>query len=232
MILKKTVIGTVAYMGGLPSNLEAFTWSWGQLIQYNSEYIINPLQAEIIHQVRSTVSLHDFARNSIVEQMQGQWLWMTDTDHKFDPDIVSTMLYFLNKFNLDVVTALYRHRAEPGCPVIYNWDEKGVYAVPIGNWDKDVDVVQIDSAGCGCLLVRASVFKRIRTELGEQPFTRFDNYGEDHAFFKRCQKLNIPVYALTKVESPHIKIDTLLMEDYDFNDSRINGERREVAGFK
>lgn len=181
--------------------------------------------------MHATVSLHDFARNSIVEQMKGDWLWMTDTDHKFDPDTLARMLFFMNKFNLDVVTALYRHRAEPGCPVIYQWDEENVFLNPIGNWSQDVDVIEIGSAGAGCLLVRASVFARIRKELGEQPFTRFDHYGEDHAFFKRCQKLGIAVHALTRVESPHLQIQALEMEDYNFNDSRIS-EKHETVGYR
>jgi len=231
MILKKNIIGTIAYMGGLPANLEAFTWSWGQLIQYNTEYVCNPNNAEIIHQVKATVSLHDFARNSIVRQMKGDWLWMTDMDHQFEPDTLARMLFFMSKFDLQVVTALYRHRAEPGCPVIYQWDDEGLYAMPIGNWDQDVDVLEVGSAGGGCLLVKKEVFDRIKGELKEEPFERFAHYGEDHAFFKRCHKLGIKVHALTKVESPHIQVQTLQMKDFDFNDSRIS-VKHETEGYR
>ncbi len=228
MLLRKTIIGTIAYLGGLPANLEAFTWAWGQLIQYNSEYVCDPFKAEIIHLDKATVSLHDFARNSLVERFLGGWLWMTDTDHVFEPDIVSRMLFLSNKYGLDVVTAIYRHRAGPGCPVLYQWDDDGVFALPIADWDRNVEALQVGSAGAGCLLVRRGVFERIAAELGEAPFNRFDHYGEDHAFFKRCQRLGIPVYALTRVESPHIVVDTLKMSDYEPGEAAT---RQETMGY-
>src|SRR2546430_12756031 len=145
VLYKKTILGTAAYLGGLPANLEAFTWAWGQMIQYNNEYVCAP--GEIVHLDKATVSLHDFARNSLVERFLGDWLWMTDTDHAFEPDVLARMLFFSNKYDLQVVTAIYRHRAGPGCPVLYQWDEDGVFALPIGNWDQDVEAIRVGSAG-------------------------------------------------------------------------------------
>jgi len=228
MLLKKKVLGTTAYLGGLPANLEAFTWAWGQLIQYNNEYLCQP--GEIVHLDKATVSLHDFARDSLVERMLGDWLWMTDTDHAFSPDIVVRMLSAMQKYDLKVATAIYRHKSAPGMPVIYQWDDEGKFALPIGNWDQDVQAIEIGSAGAGCLMVRREVFRRIRDELKERPFARFDGYGEDHAFFQRCRRLKIPVYALTKIESPHLQVQKLVMDNYNFNNSAI-GERRETGGF-
>ena len=229
MLLRKKIIGTCAYLGGLQATLEAFTWAWSQMIQFNTEYVCQP--GELIHLDKATVSLHDFARNSLAERFLGDWLFMTDTDHQFEPDILSRMLYMSNKHKLQVVTAIYRHRAGPGGPVIYQWDEDGVFALPIGNWDQDVEAMQVGSAGAGCLLVYRSVYDRIRKELNEAPFARFSHYGEDHAFFQRCRKLDIPVYALPHVESPHIVIDTLKMKDYDRLDPAITS-RVETGGFK
>ena len=206
-----------------------FRSAWGQLIQYNNEYVCQP--GEVVHLDKATVSLHDFARNSLVERMKGDWLWMTDTDHAFEPDIVSRMLNEMNKYGLDVVTALYRHKSAPGMPVIYQWDESGKFAMPIGNWDQDITALQIGSAGGGSLMVRRHVFTRMREELKEQPFTRFDAYGEDHAFFQRCQRLGIPVFALPKIESPHLQVQKLTMDQYNFANSAIT-ERRETEGFK
>jgi len=231
MLYTKRILGTIAYLGGLPANLEAFTWAWGQLIQYSNEYVCNPLQGEILHLDKATVSLHDFARNSLADRFLGDWLWMTDTDHAFDPDILARMLFLSHKYDLSVVTALYRHRAGPGCPVIYQWDSDGVFALPIANWDRDIEVLQVGSAGAGCLLIRRPVFDRIRTELHEQPFDRFAHYGEDHAFFKRCAQLHIPVYALTRIESPHIVVDTLKMRDYRVEDSMVT-LRQETEGYR
>lgn len=230
MLYKKNIIGTIGYMGGLPAVLEPFCWAWGQMIQYNTEYLCNP--GEIVHYIKATVSLHFFARNSLVQQMRGDWLLMLDTDHAFEPDIAARMINVMNKNNLQVVTALYRHRAAPGGPVIYQWDKEDKFAMPIADWSKDVEAMQVGSAGAGCLLVKREVFDRIKAELKQEPFTLIEGYGEDHSFFKRCQKLGIDVYALPQIESPHLQITKLKMGDYKINQSVVSKDRTEVKGFK
>lgn len=230
MLMKKRTIGTVAYLGGLSTTLEAFTWAWGQLVQFNSEYLCDPFKGEIVHYSKATMTLHDFARNSLVTAMQGEWLLQLDTDHAPEPDLCARMVWAMQKYNLQVVSALYRHKIGAGSPVIYNWDKSGKFAMPISDWDRDVSALQIGTAGGGCLLVRRSVFDRIRIELNESPFTRFEAYGEDHAFFQRCRKLNIPVYALPHVESPHLVVKPLLMADYQVQ-TGLPMDRQDAEGF-
>lgn len=231
MRLAKRVIGTVGYLGGLPATLEAFTWAWGQLIQYNTEYLVNPALGEIVHYAKATVSLHWFARNSLVEQMQGDWLVMLDTDHAPPPDLIARMLHYANEYGLDVATALYRHKNVTGSPVIYQWDPTGKWAVPIGNWDQDVSAFEIGSAGGGALFVRRHVFEQIEAELGQKPFDPLEHYGEDHGFFQRLRRVGIKAHALTRVESPHLQVTPLLMEDYDLSSPSIAGPRVAVNGF-
>lgn len=237
----RTVLGTIGYLGGLPALLEEFCWAWGQLIQYNTEYLCGP--GQIVHLARAKVSLHFFARNSLVEQTQGDWLFQTDTDHAPDPDLLVRMVHALNTYNVDVITALYRHRGEPGAPTIYEWSDVvaaaagqkhdgQVFAMPIGNWDPDASLLQVGSAGGGALLVRKRVFDRIRAELHEMPFNMTPGYGEDHSFFLRCRKLGIKVYAMTRAESPHLSVTSALMKDYNFQDSAIDPHRFETEAFK
>ena len=60
--------------------------------ELNTEYFCG--QGEIIHYDRATVSYHSFARNTLVERMEGDFLLMLDTDHILDSDekiIVSKM---------------------------------------------------------------------------------------------------------------------------------------------
>lgn len=216
MLYSKPVLGTVGYLGGLPAVLEEFCWAFAQLVQFNTEYVCPP--GSIIHYARARVSLHDFARNGLVEELQGDWLLQLDTDHTFEPDLLSRMLRVATTHALDVVTALYRHRAAPGPPVIYQWDPVTEGARPIGAWKTEGGrspvALQIGSAGAGCLWVRRTVFDRIRTELREPPFSRYGTYGEDHAFFHRCKRLGIPVYALPAIEAPHLAVQPSRMVDY------------------
>lgn len=212
MLYRKRAIGTIAYLGGLPALLESFCWAWGQMVQYNSEYLCAP--GEVVHYDRAPVSLHDFARNTLVDRMQGDWLLQFDTDHVFDPDITARLLFAARTFDLPVVVGIYRHKVGAGSPVIYQWNADATQALPIGAWDRDARVIEVGTAGGGCLLVRRAVFDRIRAELKQLPFARMDNLGEDHSFFRRCKTLGIPVHVLPRVEAPHLAVRPLEMVDY------------------
>ena len=207
----KKVLGTVAYMGGVPAVLEQFAWSWGQLIQFNTEYMCNP--DEIIHYDRASISLHAMARNSLAERMYGDWLLMLDTDHSFDPDILLRLHTKMMTYDLDVIVGAYTFKVPPYTPVAYI-DSTSGYKM-IGKWTDDVDLLRIDSAGAGCLLVRRKVFDRIRDELKEQPFDMKDGFGEDHSFFKRLERLEIPVFLHTKAECHHLEVRRLSLKDSD-----------------
>ena len=113
--------GTVAYMGGIPAVYEPFCWAWGQLIQYNEEFLCN--DKEYIHYYRATFSDHAPARNSIVKSSLGDWLFMLDTDHIFEPDILHRLLRSMEELDLDVITGIYQFKKHPFSPVIYKWED-------------------------------------------------------------------------------------------------------------
>src|SRR5262245_54361146 len=151
MIRYKRTIGTIAYMGGLPATLERFTWAWGQLIAYCYEYLCAP--GEIIHLDRATVSFHAFARNSLAERMLGDWLLMLDTDHEPDSDIAVRLVYQMQRVDAAVIVGVYCHRAAPGSPVLYQWNDDASLVLPIADWDEGAELLEVGSAGAGCLLV-------------------------------------------------------------------------------
>lgn len=220
--LGKNVIGTISYLGGVMSLPEPFVDSWTKMIQYNYEYALN--QGELIKYDRATVSYHSFARNSLVENMQGDWLLQLDTDVTFEPDILCRMLNYLtnavvNGGSVDVLCGLYLYKNSPHPPVAYAWDPKKKEKFILGDFQKDSELIQLKSAGAGCLLVRKSVFDRMRAELKCSPFDiYFDNkmpLSEDHSFFERCWNLKIPVYASPNIWVNHLKYKELTEKDYD-----------------
>lgn len=229
MLLKKTPLGTMAYLGGLMSLPEKFCWAWGQMVQYNNEYLCAP--GEYVHLDRATVSLHSYARNSLAERFFGDWLIMFDTDHAPAPDTVVRLVTRLVQYEIDVVVGVYRHRAGPGSPVLYQWSEDGKTSLPIADWDRTVSLIKIGSAGAGCLLVKRSVFDRITNELKEAPFSIDPPFGEDHSFFMRLKRLGIPAYAAVTVEAPHLEIRELPMSEYHPTDL-MRGPMLEVEGFR
>lgn len=231
MLLKNKPIGTVAYLGGLPANLEEFTWSWGQMIQFNSEALCGP--GEYVHLARTKASFHSFARNQLAEQMLGDWLFMLDTDHQFDPDICARLVDRMNTHNADVVTGLYQHRQWPHVPVLYLKNEEDLFS-PVGSWgtpNTAPDVFKVDSAGAGCMLVHRRVFEKIREDLHEGPFDITPPFGEDHSFARRCAKLGFSILCDPRVECNHLQIRPISLEDFD-RDAVLLNDPQQVQGYK
>jgi len=227
MLQGKRIIGTISYMGGVGYLPELFCWSWGQMIQWNTEYLCQP--GEIIHYDRATVSFHSYARNTVVEKMRGDWLLMLDTDHSFEPDICGRMLNLMEKAEIDVLTGLYQYKGQPHSPVLYREHGEGYFA--IGGWDKDVRAFQVDSAGAGCLFVRKVVYDRIRAELQESPFDITFPFSEDHSFFRRLKRLGIKSYCAPDIQYHHLAMKEITMDDYH-EDEVVMSERYEVEGLQ
>ena len=225
-------IGTVAYMGGIPAVYESFCWNWGQMIQYNQEVLCN--DSEYIHYDRATISDHAPARNGIVSRFYGDWLFMLDTDHTFEPDITHRMLRTMQTLNIDVLTGIYQFKKPPYSPVIYafidNDDDKEL-ARPIANWDRSVPVFTVSSAGAGCLMVKRTIYDRISNELDEEPFTRIASFSEDHSFFKRLHKLGIKTYCDQRIQCNHLIMRSIELDDFEGFDGDVS-EPILVDGFK
>lgn len=223
MLVGRKAIGTVAYLGGLPSVLEAFTWSWGQMVAYNAEFLAD--SKKYVHYARSTFSDHGPARNSLVTAFLGDWLVQLDTDHMFDPDIVGRLLRLANKYEIDVLSGLYQLKNPPHLPVLYQWvsgDKGKTFGLqPIAQWKAQPDfegraeLMRIGSAGGGCLFVRRSVFDRISRKYNCGPFDKVGVFSEDHSFFHRLRELEIPAYAAMNVHCNHLRVAPVTLNDLD-----------------
>lgn len=228
MLLMNRCIGTIARMGGCPAYLGEFVDSFVDLVLWNGLYLCGP--GEEIHYPKPPwVSVHDAARNMLVAGMRGDWLIQLDSDHQFSPDIAWRLLNTAGATGCDVVTGLYQYRRPPHSPVIYRHDGDGLR--PIGDWDRDAAIIEVDSAGAGCLFVRRSVFDRIEAETGEKPFDRISGYGEDHSFFLRLRKLGIKAVCDTRIECHHLQVRPLSIGHYD-RDAVDLAEPEAVKGYR
>ena len=168
MLIGRRTIGTVGTMSGILSIPTPFVESYNQMIQYNSEYLVQP--TERINYIAASVSDHAFARNSLVEQFQGDWLLMLDTDHTFEPDILARMLHFMGKYDLNVLCVPYVYKGDPHPPVLFGWNPKTKMSYKIGDWDRKAEVMPIHSSGAGCLLVRKGVYDLMAKKFPEGAF--------------------------------------------------------------
>lgn len=209
-------------MAGVPAVLEPFAWSLVQLVQYSNESLCKP--REYIHLDKSDSSFHATARNALAKRMLGEWLWMTDTDHSFEPDLLTRMVTLMNESNIDVLTGVYRYKNYPYLPVLFRFNEDATCCHPIaaiGGTGGRAPLVEIDCAGAGCLLVRKRVFLRIWQELKEEPFDIKSPLSEDFSFFARLKKLGIKAYCAPNIESFHLQSKKI--SSSDTNLAGING---------
>jgi hypothetical protein len=215
MLIIKRPVGTVAYMGGVPCNLEEFTWSWGNMIAYSYEYLVKPELSECLHLDRSVTSYHSSARNTLARGFLGEWLWTTDLDHSFEPDILVRMVGLMKKHDIDVLSGLYRYKIPPYMPVVFHWSKETHGYQTIVELDWNAMIQKVSCVGAGCLLVRRKIFDRIREELKEEPFDIIHPLSEDFSFFTRLRKLEIPVFVSPAVESHHLRIHGVVNSDYE-----------------
>lgn len=206
-------IGTVAFMGGGWAMPPQFTRSWGKMIQHNTENLVEPNQ--FVHIDDETTSYHAASRNALAKRFMGDWVVMFDADHEFEPDIVSRMVRLVWKWDVDVLTAVYRYRVPPYLPNLFWWDEPTQAFVKIASMDWTLPLTEIKCSGAGCLLVRRKVFDRIREELKEEPFDIIHPYSEDFSFYRRCIKLGIKTYVSPRIYSSHLMVRPVTHEDYD-----------------
>jgi hypothetical protein len=231
-MLGRKALGTVAYLGGVPAMLEAFTWSWGQMVQYNQELFAD--DPGYVHYDRATISDHAPARNGLVARFIGDWLVQFDTDHVFDPDIVARLVRTADEYGLDVLSAVYQMKQAPHVPVLFQWAEvSGKPGLqPLATWPDGVRVLQIGSAGAGCLFVRRSVFDRLSEAYhGVGAFDKIHPFSEDHSFFLRCKEQGIHCYAAMQIHSHHLRVAPVTLDDLDGQGLQVSPQFA-VEGFR
>ncbi len=212
MLTMNNYIGTVARIGGVPALYTQFVDSFIDMTQWNQQYICGPGEW-IYYPKPPPCSVVDMSRNMIAERFEGEWLLQLDSDHSFDPDLLGRILNMAHLTGAMVITGMYQYKMAPHSPVLYQKIDDGRF--PLVEWDRNATAMIVDSAGAGCLWVRRQVFDRIRDELHERPFTRYEELSEDHSFFQRIEKLGIQCVCATKVECHHLNVRPLTLADYD-----------------
>ena len=217
MLVYRQPIGTAAYLGGLKVLLEDFSYSFLQMMLYSQEYACQP--GQYVHLDRSKISARAGSRNVLASNMQGEFLFMSDSDHTFEPDLLVRLLAVFNQFKpggerIDVLTGLYRYVVPPHLPVLYHFDEDTQSHVHIAEVDMSQPVFPVDCAGAGVLLIRRCVFERIAAELREKPFDEYPPFSEDFSFFMRCRKVGIKAYCAPQIQSHHLRVTPVTDDDY------------------
>jgi len=212
LLIGKRPVGTIGYIGGGAMVFEQFSWSMIQLVAMSHEYFLAP--DTYVHLDRAIGSGQATGRNELVAKMQGEWLLQLDTDHDFEPDLAFRLLQPFENCHLDVLVGYYGYKQEPHNPVLYKYMD-GKYRNILDWGGSEVKLLPIDAAGGGCLLVRASVFKRMREHFGVMPFDPCPPFHtDDFSFFERCRLLGIKCWAAPNIECKHLAVKGYGLSDF------------------
>ena len=206
----KRCVGTIAYPTGSPMCWDEFAYSFAKLVQFSQEFLCQA--GEFVWIDRSFINDAAPARNSLVKRMRGDWLFQTDWDHQFEPDLIFRLLHRMKQFDAQVVTGIYHHRTPPYAPVLFNQPQPGVFE-PVGDWPRDRPF-GVAGLGAGCMLVKREVFTRIHDEIGEEPFERKDGNSEDLSFFARCSLLGIRMLCDPRIQHRHLMVKAIGSEEF------------------
>jgi len=106
----------------------------------------------------------DQARNMIVEQSEGEWLFFLDSDVICPPDTIPRLINTAVKNDFKIVSGLYWRRDTNPVPGAYHYFPDQITQFGRGghrailNW-KPGEIFQADAVGAGCLLVKREVFR-------------------------------------------------------------------------
>lgn len=212
MIHGRKCIGSVGVPCGQSLVHTSFAWSFAKFIQFNERHLLGP--GEDLRYLDTASTYRYYARNELAARAEGEWLLQLDSDHTFEPDLLKRLLLPFEQYALDVVTGVYVQRQSPYLPVLYKFRAEGDYHCEFLSGFPDDTLFQVECAGAGCLLVRTSVFERMRAELGEEPFDQYMGTGEDFSFFLRCKKLGIPVWVVPWVQCGHLGQAAYTMQNH------------------
>lgn len=170
-------------------------------------------------------------RNDIAAQFldntDGEWLWMVDTDMGFAPDTVDRLVKSADPELRPVLGGLcfaikrqargdyYAERFRIA-PTVYEYLDLGdeVGFRPILDYRRD-QVVQVAGTGAACLLMHRTALQRVRERYGDlwfEPLThptgakgRPRQFSEDLSFCVRLASVELPVHVDTAVKTCHAK---------------------------
>ena len=141
-------------------------------------------------------------------------LWL-DSDMVFEYKDLQKLYENMTLFNADMVTALYFAHRKGEKVHLAMIEKDGIYhSIPKEIIDKVPTVVNVDSAGLGFTLMKASVLDKMIEKQGNNRIFRFTEnehgfVGEDNDFFKRAKDAGFDLFLCPKIVVGHVKQITL-----------------------
>lgn len=148
-----------------PGQVEgAFCTSMIELVRSRGSRIDGVLRVEggLLSRQRNEIAKH------FLDEMTAEWLLMVDSDEQITPQAFDKLLSAAHADERPVVAGLY-FGTWPGnllpqpVPHLYRRADDGVSVVPVMDYPRD-QIIAIDAAGTGCILVHRRVLEAIREQ--------------------------------------------------------------------
>lgn len=155
--------------------------------------------------------------NHWYDSNKAEWLLWVDSDVVISPETFMKLWKAKDKMFKPMITGVYFTSDNPEeplmipMPTIFKFDNdedkvvsKRIHPMPVDQ------LIQVDAAGMGFILMHRSVVKRIKDEMGDvrlfAELGKADSFlGEDIYFFALCHQLGIPLWCHTGALAPHMK---------------------------
>lgn len=136
------------------------------------------------------------ARNDIVNQIRGDWLFFIDSDMKFPPDTLTRLL----AHDKDIVGGLCFRKVKPFNPTIYDRiNERHYHWRMVYPKDK---LFEVDATGCACLLIKRRVFEKMK----DPWFQYTDRLSEDLLFCEKAQQCGFKIWIDPTIKPLHMQL--------------------------
>lgn len=165
---------TVSITGLQVPDGTVFSWSRGVYLAYNT--------------------------NRFIREMHGDWLFLMDDDHRFEPDILKRLL----DHDLDVVCALTSKKFPPYEPVIYRQSgvEENFGLAPVKLEQGMSGLIEIDACGKPGMLIRKHVLDAIPDPWCE--FRDSSQGAEDMDFCMKIRDAGFKIHCDLDVQLAHM----------------------------
>jgi hypothetical protein len=147
--------------------------------------------------------------------LKSDWLLCVDSDICLNMDAVKKIFDTANKNTHKIVSGIYFIAKEynGSLPIIMPciFDDINDKLIKYHHPLPKESIIKVDCAGLGFVIIHRSVIKKLKDDYGSNSFLFNEIYeqdsvlGEDISFFRKCKKINIPVYAHTGAIVKHIK---------------------------
>lgn len=164
------------------------------------------------HEIKMVFSVAfpiDVARNELIQKAMehdSDYLWFIDSDTLLSPDILEKLI----KVDKDIVSALYYYKHPPYKPVAYKLNDNGVLDIPQVEFNK---LMEVDSVGFGCILIKSHVIKTLLEKEGEKLFQlkeiKIGTVGEDFVFCEKARKHGFRIYVNTDAIVGHLGVSVI-----------------------